>query len=45
MSCHGRQRYALMPSLTARPMPHRLTMTQNGPAGTFLASNNYLQSQ
>src|SRR5947199_2234934 len=25
-----------MPSLTARPMPHRLTTTRNGPAGTFL---------
>src|SRR4029077_7315255 len=32
----GRQRYALMPSLTARPTPHRLTTTRNGPAGTFL---------
>ena len=26
-----------MPSFTARPIPHRLTMTRNGPAGTFLA--------
>ena len=25
-----------MPSLTARPTPHRLTTTRNGPAGTFL---------
>src|ERR1700750_2455364 len=25
-----------MPSLTARPRPHRLTTTRNGPAGTFL---------
>src|SRR6266702_1313657 len=33
---HGRQRYALIPSLTARPTPHRLTTTRNGPAGTFL---------
>src|SRR5690349_10969929 len=33
---HGRQRYALIPSLTARPTPHRLTTTRNGPAGTLL---------
>jgi len=26
-----------MPSFTARPIPHRLTVTRNGPAGTFLA--------
>ena len=34
---HPCQRYALMPSFTARPIPHRLTMTRNGPPGTFLA--------
>jgi hypothetical protein len=26
-----------MPGFTARPIPHGLTMTRNGPAGTFLA--------
>jgi hypothetical protein len=31
------QRYALMPSFTARPMPHRLTKTRNAPAGTLRA--------
>src|SRR5580704_9260521 len=30
----GRQRYALMPSFTASPSPHRLTNTRNAPAGT-----------
>ena len=37
MPYHRSQRYALMPSFTARPIPHRLTITRNGPAGTFLA--------
>src|SRR6516164_7283566 len=40
---HGRQRYALMPSLTARPTPHRLTTTRNGSAGTFLTSFGPIQ--
>src|SRR6516165_1172235 len=40
---HDGQRYALKPSLTARPTPHRLTTTRKGLGGTFRTSFGPIQ--